>query len=90
VRLTNFDQTKCIGHHPWCGDDAYVLTLGIVMPLTMVGANATPCHGDSSVPYKYVTKGVFGPGTILHKIMYCRESHNEKLLKLVRTQNIIF
>ena len=32
VRLTNFDQTKYIGHHPWCGDVAYPLALGVVTP----------------------------------------------------------
>ena len=32
---------------------------------------------------KCVAKGVFRPGTILRKIMYCRESHNKKLLNRV-------
>ncbi len=32
---------------------------------------------------KYVTKGVFGPGIILHRIMYDRKSHNNELLKFV-------
>jgi hypothetical protein len=32
VRLTDFDQTKRIGHHPWCGDDAYAPSLDVVTP----------------------------------------------------------
>ncbi len=38
-------QTKCMRHCPQCGSDVYVLTWGIVMAQTMVGAKAAPQHG---------------------------------------------
>jgi hypothetical protein len=38
-------QTKRISHHPWCGDDAYALGLGVLKPHAMVWAKAARRHG---------------------------------------------
>jgi hypothetical protein len=32
VYLKDIDKTKRNHHFPWCGDDAYALTLGVVAP----------------------------------------------------------
>jgi len=50
VRLKDFDKIKHIRHHPWCGDDAYALRWGVIMPQAMVGAKATRGHDDMGVP----------------------------------------
>jgi hypothetical protein len=38
-------QTKCMGHCPWCGDDAYALGLGVLKQHAMIWAKAAQCHG---------------------------------------------
>ena len=51
VRLSErFDETKRTSHHPWCGDDAYVLGRGVIKPQAMVGAKAALGNGDTGVP----------------------------------------
>ena len=38
-------KTKCMWHHPWCGDDTYALGWGVGMHRAMVWAKAADHHG---------------------------------------------
>ncbi len=40
-------QTKRTRFCPWCGDDAYALSWGVLTTQAMVGAKAAPRHGSS-------------------------------------------
>jgi hypothetical protein len=75
VRLKDFNETKHTRHHPWCGDDAYVLGWGVIKPQAMVEAEVTPVFLN-----KCVAEGGFGPGTILRRITYDRKSRDKMLL----------
>jgi hypothetical protein len=45
VLWRELDQTKRMGHRPWCGDDAYALGLGVLKRHAMIWAKAARCHG---------------------------------------------
>ena len=47
MRLKDIGKTKRTHHRPWCGDDDYVLGLGVIKPQAMVGAKAARRHGDT-------------------------------------------
>jgi hypothetical protein len=47
-------QTKRTCLRPWCGDDAYALSWGILTTQAMVGAKATPRHGSGKKQKKFL------------------------------------
>ena len=45
VLWRELDQTKRMGHRPWCGADAYALGLGVLERNAMIWAKAARRHG---------------------------------------------
>ena len=47
-------QTKCMRHHPWCGDDAYALGWVILASQSIVGAIVPDAMVDTCASCKII------------------------------------
>ena len=54
---------------PWCGDDAYALGLGVLVPQGTVGAKAACLMVDTKMSNNLFARGCLGPGMIVRGIL---------------------